>query len=150
MKLKCILILFLLGSVLFSVNAQNRQRKGSGSFDIEAIKKEKGEFLKKEMNLTDSEAKAFLPLENEYTLKKFETNREVRRETRALKKKENKTEADYQRIVQLNLDSEQKEAQLQIEYYKKFAEVLPAQKIEKYKAADMKFKEMLLKRRGGR
>ncbi|MFT3992911.1 MAG: hypothetical protein QM660_01285 [Dysgonomonas sp.] len=145
MKLNTILIIFLFGLISLSINAQNRDRRGG--FDIEAIRKEKAEFLKKEMDLTDAEAKVFLPLEAEFVSKKFETNRDARRETKALKKKENKTEADYKRIVQLNLESEQKEAQLQLEYYKKFSEVLSAQKVEKYRTADMKFKEMMLKRR---
>lgn len=145
MKLNTILIIFLFGLISLSINAQNRDRRGG--FDIEAIRKEKAEFLKKEMDLTDAEAKVFLPLEAEFVSKKFETNRDARRETKVLKKKENKTEADYKRIVQLNLESEQKEAQLQLEYYKKFSKVLSAQKVEKYRTADMKFKEMMLKRR---
>ncbi len=144
MKLKIALILTLLLCFTFSINAQDRQRRGD--FDFEAMKKEKAEYLTKELNLTDAEAKAFLPLEIEFMAKKYEVNREARKETRELKRKENKTEADYKRITQLNLESEQKESQLQIEYYKKFAEILPAQKIEKYRVADFKFKEELLKR----
>lgn len=140
MKSKSVLMLFLL-CVTFSVSAQ--MRHGSG-FDIEKIRKEKAEFLKKEMDLTESEAKVFLPLEAEFMTKKYEVNRSARKETRELKRKENKTEADYKRITQLNLESEQKETQLQIEYYKKFAEVLSAQKIEKYRSADLKFKERML------
>ncbi|MDR1505149.1 MAG: hypothetical protein LBT43_22095, partial [Prevotella sp.] len=66
--------------------------------------------------------------------------------TRALNEKSNKTEEDYQRITKLNLESERREAELQIEYYKKFGEVLSAQKIEKYRAVDMKFKEHMLKK----
>ena len=141
MKLKSILILLLV-FVTYSVTAQQRHGKG---FDvIERVKKEKAEFLKKELNLTDAEEKAFLPLEAEFTLRKYEINRDARRETRMLKKKENKTDADYERITELNLQLEKKESEIQIEYYKKFTKVLCAKKIEKYRIADLKFKERIL------
>ncbi|MBK5721615.1 hypothetical protein JGH11_12110 [Dysgonomonas sp. Marseille-P4677] len=142
MKFKSILAFILLVCTTFSVSAQNRR----GGFDIAALKKEKSEFLKKELNLTEAESKAFLPLESEFMSKKYEVNRDARRETRALKQKQNKTDEDYKRITQLNLESEQKEAQIQMEYYKKFSEVLSAEKIEKYRSVDLKFKEMMLKR----
>ncbi len=141
MKAKSILVLFLVFCFSFSINAQDDGRRG---FDIEAVKKEKAEFLKKELNLTDAEANAFLPLEAEFTQKKFAVNREARRETRELKRKENKTDADYKRITQLNLESEQRSTQLQVEYYKKFSQVLSAEKVERYRVADQKFNEKLV------
>lgn len=146
MKLKSILVLLLLFCFTFSVAAQNRPRQGGGRFDIQAFNQKKAEYLKKELNLTDAEAKAFLPLEAEFSMKKYEANREARRETRELKRKKDKTDADYKRIVQLNLESEQRDSQLQIEYYKKFAKVLSAEKLEKYRSVDIRFKEDELKR----
>ncbi|GAB6120818.1 hypothetical protein [Dysgonomonas termitidis] len=144
MKFKSILILLIIiVSTTHSINGQGLKRSG---FDIETIKKEKAAFLIKELNLTDAEAKAFIPLESEFMSRKFEVNRDARRETRVLKEKPNKTEEDYQRITKLNLESEKREAELQIEYYKKFGEVLSAQKVEKYRAVDMKFKEYMLQK----
>jgi 2,3-bisphosphoglycerate-independent phosphoglycerate mutase len=130
-------------STALSINGQGLKRSG---FDIETIKKEKAAFLIKELNLTDAESKAFIPLESEFMSRKFEVNRDARRETRVLKEKPNKIEEDYQRIIKLNLESEKREAELQIEYYKKFGEVLSARKVEKYRAADMKFKEYMLQK----
>lgn len=124
----------------FSANAQKGRK-----FDLEAIKKEKAEFLKKEMNLTEAEAKVFLPLESEFMSKKFELNRDARKETRELRRKEKKTDADYKRITQLNLESDQRATQLQTEYYNKFGKILSAEKVEKYRIADKAFNENLLK-----
>ena len=59
-------------------------------------------------------------------------------------RKENKTDADYKRITQLNLESEQRSTQLQVEYYKKFSQVLSAEKVERYRVADQKFNEKLV------
>lgn len=148
MKLKGILILLLLVCVSFSVDAQNRpdRPKRNGGFDIEAMKKEKGDFLVKEMGLTEAEAKAFLPLEFEFMEKKFEVNRNTRHKTWELKQKKDKTEADYKKMNELNLEAKKKEAELEIEYYEKFAKVISAEKIEKYRSADLKFKEEMLKK----
>ncbi len=145
MKLKTILILFLSILLTFSVNAQNR-REGSGSFDIEQIKKEKADYLKKELNLTDKEVKAFIPVEAEYMQKKYEINRDARRKTRDLRRKEKKTDKDFQTITNVNLEAEQKESQLQMEYFQKFSRILSAEKVENYRHADLKFKEAVLKR----
>lgn len=141
MRQRYVLFLIFFLSFSFLANAQNGKKS---RFDIEAMKKEKAEFLTQEMKLSPEEIKSFLPLEAEFMQKKFEVNRDVRRETRELKKKENKTDADYKRITELNLHLEQKESELMIEYYKKFGNVLSPQKIELYRNADLKFKEMKL------
>lgn len=148
MKLKGILILLLV-CMSFSVGAQNRNdksKRNGGGFDIEAMKKEKGDFLIKEMGLTEAEAKAFLPLESEFMEKKFDVNRNTRRKTWDLKQKKDKTESDYKQITELNLDAKKKETEIEIEYYEKFAKVISAEKIEKYRIADLKFKEEMLKK----
>lgn len=144
MRLRSILILILV-CIALAVSAQDKSRRGGG-FNMEVIKKEKAEFLTKEMQLTEAEAKAFLPLEAEYMVKKFEVNRATRHETRLLKQKKEKTEDDYKKITELNLEANKKESEIQIEYFKKFSEVLSAEKVEKYRSADFKFKEEMLKK----
>lgn len=145
MRLRNILMLFILSFTFVSVTQGQNQR--GGGFDIEAIKKEKAEFLKKEMDLTEAEVKNFIPMEQELMSKKFEINRNAHRLTRELRKKENKTDADYKKITQINLDAETKEAALQKEYFQKFATVLSAEKIERYRHADQKYMQKLLERR---
>lgn len=146
MKSKNILILALLMSLFMTMAVQAQDNRQKRHFDVEALKREKSEFLIKELNLTDAESKAFLPLESELMEKKFEIYRNARMQTRELRRKKDKTDADYKKITQVNLEAERKESELQIEYFKKFSKVLPAEKIEKYRAADLKFKEAALKR----
>lgn len=151
MKIKGILIFLLLVSVSFSVGAQNRpDRPRRGGFDMEAVKKEKEKFLTEEMGLTDTEAKAFLPLEAEYMEKRFKINRDARHKTHELRQKKEKTDGDYKKITEINLEASKKETELQLEYFKKFGKVLSAEKVEKYRAADLKFKEEMLKRHQNR
>lgn len=148
MKLKTILLLLIVFvGVSLSVDAQGRQdRPRRGGFDVEAVKKEKEKFLIKEMELTEKEAQEFIPLEAEYMDKKFQINREARSKTRELRQKKDKTDTDFKKITEINLEASKKESELQIEYFKKFSKVLSAEKVEKYRAADLKFKEEMLKR----
>lgn len=129
------------------ITTVNAQKPKAGGFDVDKIRREKAEFLKKELSLTDAEAKSFLPMEAEFTSKRFQLNRAARQQTRELRKKDNKSDADFKRITEINLDAETKEAALQKQYYEKFATILSAEKIERYRRADIKFMEMLLQRR---
>ena len=146
MKLKNIfLITFLLFAVSTVAFAQSGAKKGR--FDFEKLAREKAEFLRTEVNLTDAEAKAFLPMESEFMQKKIQINRDARVQTRELKKKENKTDADFKKITQINLDAETKEAALTKDYYQRFSAVLSSEKIERYRKADQKYMQILLERR---
>lgn len=146
MKLKIIFAITILFCTISMVaNAQDGNNRGG--FDIEKIKREKATFLIKELNLSDAEAKAFLPVESEFMQKKIQINRDTRDKTRELRKKESKTDADYKKITEINLDAEAKEASLTKEYYQKFSTILSAEKVEKYRRADQKYMQMLLERR---
>lgn len=146
MKLKIIFAITILFCTISMVaNAQDGNNRGG--FDIEKIKREKATFLIKELNLSDAEAKAFLPVESEFMQKKIQINRNTRDKTRELRKKESKTDADYKKITEINLDAEAKEASLTKEYYQKFSTILSAEKVEKYRRADQKYMQMLLERR---
>ena len=144
MKAKSIILLFLLSISFVSINAQ-QQRRGSGKFDLEKFQKSRADFFIKELNLTATEAKAFIPLMNELMLKKYQLNREVKNNHRALNQKAAKTDAEYLKAVDMALDARIKEAQLQKEYMQKFKAVLPAEKIYKFHHVEMKFMEQALK-----
>lgn len=151
MKINGIILLVLLLSVgLMSANAQNKRGEGRRGFNIEQAKEKQAEFFIKELNLTDAEAKAFIPLLNEFTDKKFELNRAVRMQSSALRKQEKKTDADYQKVIDAFLDSKIKEAQLQKEYYQKFQKVLSSEKLYYFQRAEMKFMQRVLENRQGR
>ncbi|MDR1502390.1 MAG: hypothetical protein LBT43_08055, partial [Prevotella sp.] len=69
MKFRSILVLLILAVfTTLSIKGQGLKR---GGFDIETIKKEKAAFLIKELELTDAEAKVFIPLESEFMSRKF-------------------------------------------------------------------------------
>lgn len=117
------------------------------SFDIEAFKAKKAEFIIQKVGLTDAETKAFIPLANELLDKRFEINRDMRRNARDIRKKENKTNADYERLINESTEVKLKEAQLDKEYLQKFKQVLSAEKIYKYQQAEAEFMKQMLDKR---
>lgn len=143
MQNKNILLLVVLS--LFSYFPLSAQENSSrGNFDIEAFKKKKAEFIIEKADLTEAEAKAFIPLTNELMDKRFELNRVIRKESRELRKKDKKTSADYERLLDASSAAKIKEAQLEQEYLQKFKKVLSAEKIYKYKQAEAEYmKEMI-------
>lgn len=142
--MKKYLLLLILVIATFSVNAQ--QRKHGKKFDYEKFKKERADFIIKEVGLTNQEAKAFMPLCEELMRKKFELNRDVRKQRRDLNKKASKTDKDYETVIDMSIDNKAKEAQLEKEYYKRFKKVLSPQKIYKYQRAEMKFMKRTVKK----
>jgi len=139
MNIKGLLVIFLLSFGLMSANAQDKKPDESKREKIEKFKERKAEFLKKELQLTDAEAAAFIPLVNELMEKKYEVYRNARTNIRDMRNKTEKSEADYKKTIEGMLDSQIKEAELQKEYYQKFMKVLPIEKVYKYHEADMKF-----------
>lgn len=140
MKIKGLLLVFCLSFGLMSVSAQDKNKTNESKRDrIERYKEKKAEFLKKELQLTDAEAAAFIPLANELMDKKYEANRNSRMQLRTMREKTEKSDADYQQAIDGMLNSQIKEAELQKEYYQKFMKVLPIEKVYKYHEAEMKF-----------
>lgn len=146
MQNKNILLLAVLSIFsYFPLLAQEDSQRGN--FDIEAFKKKKALFIIEKVNLTDAEAKAFIPLANELMDKRFELNRAIRKESRELRKKNKKTDADYEQLLDASSAVKIKEAQLEQEYLKKFKKVLSAEKIYKYKQAEADYMKELVGKR---
>ena len=140
MKTKNLVLLFL--TILICTAAQ-AQQKGNGQFrfNMDEYKKKQALHLKQELNLTESEARAFIPLANEFVEKKFLLNVAFRREARALRDKPNTTDAEYKKAIENYLSSRTKEVELEKEYYAKFKTVLPISKVYKFERVNRKFME---------
>lgn len=138
MKQKYIYILiFFLCAYVSTGSAQDKHKHGN--FDIDKFKKERADFVTKEAGLTQKEAAQFIPLMDELSEKRFELNRNVRAESRKLRDNNNKADADYERLINIGLESGEKEALLNKEYYSKFRKILSAEKIYKSRKAEEDF-----------
>lgn len=146
MQYKKLLLLIVLSAFIYlPLSAQGQPAKRS--FDIEAFKKKKANFIIEKVNLSDSEAKVFIPLSNEFMDKRFELNRLIRKKAHELRKKSNKSDADYNQLLDAEMNLKMQEAQLEQEYLHKFKKVLSAEKIYKYKKAEEEYMKSMLDQR---
>lgn len=135
------LILFLFST--FSIVAQQR-------FSKEQFKQKRAAFLKSELDLTPTEAAQFIPLSEELMEKKYELNRFAREKARAIRNRNNVSDAEYEVVIDTWINNRVKEALLEKEYYRKFKRVLPMYKLRKYQEVDMKFMRSVMEQDGGR
>ena len=146
MKTKIISLLLLLVAGNVSIYGQGQENR-SPKFNLEEFKQRRSEFLKKEIGLTQEEAKAFLPLSNELMRKKFELNKRIIERNRKLTNKTSVPDAEYEEIVTETFEVRKKELKLEKEYYEKFKAVLSPEKIYKYQQAEMKLARNMINNR---
>ncbi len=141
-----LLLLVLMSICLSNAFAQNGPKK----FDANAFRAEQERIIKQEVNLTPEEANAFFPLYHEMNKKRFEANRDVRKEMKEILSSGKITDAQYLKMVDNQLDVKVKENEIEKEYYAKFKKILPAEKVFKVSMAEMKMNKELLKTRDKR
>ncbi|MDR1525023.1 MAG: hypothetical protein LBS79_07210, partial [Tannerella sp.] len=101
---------------------QDRHRQES--FDREAFTAKRNAYITEKIGLTAKEASVFIPLENELMQKKFEVGRECHRIERELKKKEGRTEEEYNKLLKCREEVKEKRDKLDKEYLEKFKKIL--------------------------
>lgn len=143
MKVKILINILFLTVCIFCANAQQKNDVDRQS-KITCFKEKNAEYLKQELKLTDKEATAFIPLVNELMDKKYEVNRKSRMYMKTLNRKKDKADDDYKTAINSMLNSQLQEAQLQKEYYQKFMDVLPLEKVYNYYQVEMKFMRNML------
>ncbi|MBR4160363.1 MAG: hypothetical protein IKT87_01600 [Bacteroidaceae bacterium] len=129
-KLTLLLILVLTTTTAIAQNyGNNGNAQGRPRFNQQEFRRHMQEFITKEGNLTEAEAKAFFPIFNEYKNKQRELNMNIH----ALKREnsENENEKAYEeRLMQIaRLNTEM--AELDSVYYKKICKVISAKKFFK-------------------
>ena len=102
------------------------------------------EFIIQQAELTDKESAAFFPLYFELQSKKHEINGRVWKKARAVHPHE-RTEEEYNEMVEALADVKIECATLEKEYLLKFKEILPAKKLMRVQMAEDRFQRELLK-----
>ncbi len=130
-----LLFAFMLSLNFISIQAQNQNRR----MNIEEFEKRKVEYIRKEAELTNSEADKFFPLNNELTKKKFELRKIHRDRVQKIKDNSNISEAEYRKLLDDDVEVKLKEAALDKEFAKKFEGVLTPEKLYKAQQAERDF-----------
>lgn len=135
----CLSVLFM--SVLH-VSAQRHDHNSHQEdrpFDRDAFIAMRNAYITEKIGLTAKEASVFIPLDNELLQKKFDTGRECHRIERELKRKEGRTEEEYNKLLKCREEVKEKRDKLDREYLEKFKKILTAEQIVKYQSADRAF-----------
>ena len=130
-----LLFAFMLSLNFISIQAQNQNRR----MNIEEFEKRKVEYIRKEAELTNSEADKFFPLNNELTRQKFELRKMHRDRVQKIKDNSDISEAEYRKLLEDDVEVKLKEAALDKEFAKKFEGVLTPEKLYKAQQAERDF-----------
>ncbi|WP_455497507.1 hypothetical protein [Coprobacter sp.] len=115
----------------------------------ESFQRQKKEFLRKQIGLTDQEAARFFPLYDEMQLKKYQLNRQVRSEAKRIAhSKTPVSEKEYAASANALSLLPLKEAEIEREYFIRFKGILSPRKLFLYRRAENIFAKTMLQERG--
>jgi len=146
-------IIFLFAILLLSLqgfaqdNDNNRRGNRPGTFDREAFVAKRNAFIAEKIGLATEVAAVFFPVENELIIKKFEAGRDCRRLEHEIRGKKDKSDAEYQKLLDCREEVKAKTDKLDKEYLEKFKKILTAEQIIKYQGADREFFDQMMRER---
>jgi hypothetical protein len=129
----------LISALQLPAQEHEHKHEGRRPFDREAFTSKRNVYITEQIGLTAKEASVFIPLENELMQKKFELGRVCHKLERELKKKDDKTEEEYNKLLKCREEVKEKWDKLDKEYLEKFKKILSAEQIVKYQSADRAF-----------
>ena len=135
------LILFLI-TLCLCTSIQAQQKKGKCSESEFRNKREA--YLKEKAQLTDEEASLVLPLYFELQEKKEKNNKEPWKKIKSIDIS-NASNEEYDDIIQFFINVDEKNIELEKEYYERVKEILSPKKIFQLLHADIKFNRHMLK-----
>ena len=135
-------LLLLLAAV--TANAQERPIK-KPHFSPEEFQAKQKAYITEKADLTTQEAEAFFPLFFELQKKKFELERNVRKDFKK-ERNEKMTEEECRNFVYKMADTKIEIAKLEREYTEKYLKVLPPCKLRRVQHAEGSFQRDLMKK----
>jgi hypothetical protein len=144
---KVMLTLMMVMGMIISAQAQKPNKGEKREQKREEIKALKIGFITEKLKLTTDEATKFWPVYNEFQAKKDKLNEERRANHKKLKKGiDSLSNAETEKIIDLDLVLEERELALKKEYHAKFKAVLPMKKAALLHQAEHEFRKELLKK----
>jgi hypothetical protein len=143
---KIFFITFASVLILSPLKADAQEKiKSNKHFDKESFLLKRSAFITAELGLTSEEAAAFIPLCEELQQKKFDVGHKCRKLSKRMHPDRTPTDAEYLQAIDECLGVGLKEAELEIEYYQRFKEILSPAKLYRYREADHRFMREFMK-----
>lgn len=108
----------------------------------------KHEMIIKELGLTQTQQKQFMPLYEQMEREVYQVNRNARVLADAVEKKKNPSDQDYEAAAWALSNTRVQEGEIEAKYFEKFAKILTKKQLYQLKQAEAKFtREMLSKKK---
>ena len=138
-------IFLILALICCSATVIVAQPKPKKIFSHEEFCNKQKEFITKHAKLTPEEAEAFFPLFFELQKKKWEINKNARKQARNNEPGNKLTEEQYSKLVNEIADAKIEIAKLEKSYIEKYLKVIPAGKILDVQRAEDRFQREMIK-----
>lgn len=134
-------LLILLATVALVATAQ-------GNKWAQEMLEAKHKMLIEQVELTDAQQKAFMPVYEEMEKEIYQTNRGARQLAATVAKKGNAaTEAEYQQAAEALSNAKVKEGEIEAKYFAKFTKILSKKQLFLLKQAENNFTRSMLQKR---
>lgn len=138
-------ILIVLLALTATVSAQGNNRSKFSSDMYQA----KHEMIIREVGLTQTQQKQFMPLYEQMEREIYQVNRNARALAAEVERKKNPTDRDYEAAASALSNTRVQEGEIEAKYFEKFSKILSKKQLFLLKQAEAKFtREMLSKKKG--
>ena len=138
-------ILIVLLALTATVSAQGNNRSKFSTDMYQA----KHEMIIREVGLTQTQQKQFMPLYEQMEREIYQVNRNARALAAEVEKKKNPTDRDYEAAASALSNTRVQEGEIEAKYFEKFSKILSKKQLFLLKQAEAKFtREMLSKKKG--
>ncbi|MBQ6079437.1 MAG: hypothetical protein IJK93_04070 [Muribaculaceae bacterium] len=140
---RLISILVLVLAVTTVAVAQNGRTKFAAD-----MYQAKHEMIIKELGLTQTQQKQFMPVYEQMEREIYQVNRTARMLANEVEKKKNPTDRDYEAAASALSNTRIQEGEIEAKYFEKFSKILTKKQLFQLKQAEAKFtREMLSKKK---
>jgi Spy/CpxP family protein refolding chaperone len=109
----------------------------------------KHEMIIKELGLTPSQQKQFMPLYEQMEREIYQVNRNARVLASEVEKKKNPTDREYEAAASALSNTRVREGEIEAKYFEKFSKILTKKQLFQLKQTETRFtREMISKKRG--
>ena len=130
-----------------TVSAQGNSRSRFSTDMYQA----KHEMIIREVGLTQTQQKQFMPLYEQMEREIYQVNRNARTLAAEVEKKKNPTDKEYEAAASALSNTRVQEGEIEAKYFEKFSKILSKKQLFLLKQAEAKFtREMLSKKKGKR
>lgn len=139
-------ILILMLAITSAGLAQNGRTKFAND-----MYQAKHEMIIKELKLTPTQQKQFMPLYEQMEREIYQVNRNARVLANEVEKKKNPTDSEYEAAASALSNTRVREGEIEAKYFEKFSKILTKKQLFLLKQAEAKFtREMLSNKKKGK